>query len=69
MAWYAFEPLVGIDPSRALALALESKLPNILNFTTRRVAAIGTPETLAEFARVERENWAHIFTRLEYQPQ
>jgi hypothetical protein len=28
-------------------MAVDSKLPRILNFTTRRVAAIGTPEALA----------------------
>lgn len=29
----------------------------------------GTPETLAEFARAERDNWANIFTKLQYEPQ
>ena len=47
MAWFAMEPLVSADMNRALALAVDSKLPRILNFTTRRVAAIGTPEALA----------------------
>ena len=28
-----------------------------------------TPAGIEEFARAERENWANIFTRLEYQPQ
>lgn len=44
MAWFAGEPLTASDPSRALGLALETKLPNLLNFTTRRIAEISTPE-------------------------
>jgi putative membrane-bound dehydrogenase-like protein len=51
MAWYAMEPVVETDPSRSLALAADSKLPRILNFTTRRVAAIGTPEAYAAITR------------------
>ncbi|MEO8429268.1 MAG: PVC-type heme-binding CxxCH protein, partial [Verrucomicrobiota bacterium] len=47
MAWFAMEPLVSTDMNRALSLAIDSKLPRILNFTTRRVAAIGSPEALA----------------------
>jgi hypothetical protein len=40
MAWFAMEPLVSTDMNRALALAVDSKLPRILNFTTRRVAPL-----------------------------
>jgi tripartite-type tricarboxylate transporter receptor subunit TctC len=29
----------------------------------------GTPETIAEFEKTERENWANIFTKLNYQAQ
>jgi len=47
MEWYAFEPLAAADPSRALAIAAGAKVPKILPFTVRRVAAIGTPEALA----------------------
>src|SRR5205823_4752601 len=37
---------------RALALAANSKLPRILHFTSRRVAAIGTPAAFAEITRI-----------------
>ncbi len=47
MYWYAFEPLAAAAPSRALALAAGAKVPKILPFTVRRVAAIGTPGALA----------------------
>ena len=47
MNWYALEPLAASDPSRALAIASGSPLPNLLSFTTRRIAAIGTPEAFA----------------------
>jgi tripartite-type tricarboxylate transporter receptor subunit TctC len=29
----------------------------------------GTPETIADFEKTERENWANIFTKLNYQAQ
>jgi tripartite-type tricarboxylate transporter receptor subunit TctC len=29
----------------------------------------GTPETIADFEKTERENWANIFTKLKYQAQ
>ncbi len=47
MVWYAAEPLPALDFQRALALASEAKLPNILNFMVRRTAALNTPEALA----------------------
>jgi putative heme-binding domain-containing protein len=47
MVWYALEPLAGEQPSRALELASRAKLPRLLEFTVRRVGAIGTPEALA----------------------
>lgn len=47
MDWYAFEPLAALDPARALKIAAGAKLPPILPFTVRRVAAIGTPGALA----------------------
>jgi putative membrane-bound dehydrogenase-like protein len=43
MLWYALEPLVADHPLEALQAALETKLPKILNFTARRIAAEGTP--------------------------
>ncbi len=44
MVWFAMEPLVVDHPGEALAAAFDTKLPKILNFTARRVAALGTPE-------------------------
>ena len=46
MVWYAAEPLAAVDPGRALQLALTAKLPNLLPFMVRRVAALGTTESL-----------------------
>lgn len=48
MLWYAAEPLAALDAKRALQMAESTKLPNILNFTVRRVASLGTPEAMAE---------------------
>src|SRR5439155_506025 len=47
MVWYAAEPLPTRDASRALALAENAKLPNILNYTVRRTAALNTPKAFA----------------------
>ena len=44
LIWYAMEPLVAEHPAETLASALGTKLPKILNLTTRRIAALGTPE-------------------------
>lgn len=44
MYWFAMEPLVADHPAESLSTALDTKIPRILNFTTRRVASIGTPE-------------------------
>ncbi|HEX4589018.1 MAG TPA: PVC-type heme-binding CxxCH protein, partial [Gemmataceae bacterium] len=46
MVWYAAEPLAAEDPARALDLAAKAKLP-LLAFMVRRIAAIGTPESIA----------------------
>jgi putative membrane-bound dehydrogenase-like protein len=47
MVWYAAEPLAPLDPAKAMSLALSSKLPTLLPFMTRRVAAIGSDEAIA----------------------
>ncbi|HEX5221213.1 MAG TPA: PVC-type heme-binding CxxCH protein [Verrucomicrobiae bacterium] len=47
MVWYAAEPLPTQDIERALKLAEAAKLPNILNFMTRRTAALNTPQAFA----------------------
>jgi putative heme-binding domain-containing protein len=44
MYWFAMEPLVADQPKDMLTAALETKLPQILNFTTRRIASLGTSE-------------------------
>ena len=44
MVWYALEPAAGAEPARALGTALGAKLPGLLSFSVRRVAAIGSPE-------------------------
>lgn len=44
MIWYAMEPLVADHPAEGLQAALETQLPNILNFSARRVTSLNTPE-------------------------
>ncbi len=39
MIWYAVEPLVPVDPGRALALAVQGRLPLVNRFLVRRAAA------------------------------
>ena len=51
MVWYAAEPLPTKDVERALKLAEAAKLPNILNFMTRRTAALNTPEAFAAITK------------------
>jgi putative heme-binding domain-containing protein len=46
MRWYALEPLVVLDPARALALAGAVPAPRVLEFTARRIATVGTTEAL-----------------------
>ncbi len=40
MIWYAAEPMATLDAKRALELASKSKIPSLLQYTTRRVTAI-----------------------------
>jgi putative membrane-bound dehydrogenase-like protein len=46
LCWYAAEPLAEIDAARALKLAANAKIPQLLPFMVRRVASAGTPEAL-----------------------
>jgi putative membrane-bound dehydrogenase-like protein len=46
MVWYAAEPVVELDMWRALALAVETRLPQFFSFTTQRIAAVGTQDAL-----------------------
>lgn len=50
MDWYALEPLAAKDPQGALHLAMQTKLPNLLSFTIRRIGAIGTDGAIAAMA-------------------
>jgi putative membrane-bound dehydrogenase-like protein len=52
MAWYAGEPLVAAAPARALGLARETEWPRLLEFTTRRIALLGTGDARDLLARV-----------------
>jgi putative membrane-bound dehydrogenase-like protein len=47
MIWYGAEPLAAADPARAARVASGSRIPLLLEFTARRIAALGTPESLA----------------------
>ena len=51
MVWYAAEPLATKDAERALKLAENAKLPNLLNFITRRTAALNKPEAFAAITK------------------
>jgi putative membrane-bound dehydrogenase-like protein len=51
MIWYAAEPWAGRNPEVALDLAQKTSLPNLLNFTARRVAALDTPAGFAAITR------------------
>lgn len=59
MVWYAAEPLAEADPARAATLAAEAKLPNFLHFMTRRIAAIGTDQSIVflvdELGKLQKE--------------
>jgi len=51
MVWYAAEPLVAADFQRALTLAENAKLPNLLGFCVRRAVALEKPEAMAAVAQ------------------
>ncbi|MCO5051136.1 MAG: DUF1080 domain-containing protein [Verrucomicrobiae bacterium] len=51
MVWYAAEPLATVDAGRALQLAEQAKLPNLLSFMIRRTAALNTPEAFAAISQ------------------
>ena len=44
MVWYAFEPLVKVDMRRATDLAVKAELPNILSYTIKATAAVGSED-------------------------
>jgi putative membrane-bound dehydrogenase-like protein len=47
MYWYAAEPLAATDTARAIALAASSPISRLQEFMTRRVVALGAPESMA----------------------
>jgi putative heme-binding domain-containing protein len=46
MYWYAIEPLADVDPARALALALNGKIPLLHGYMIRRIGAGGDATNL-----------------------
>ena len=46
MGWYAAEPLAAVDAARALQVAIDARLPRILNFMSRRITALGTADAI-----------------------
>ncbi|QDU24118.1 PVC-type heme-binding CxxCH protein [Urbifossiella limnaea] len=44
--WYAMEPLAEVDAPRALMLAADAKLPQLLPLMARRIGATGTPDAI-----------------------
>jgi hypothetical protein len=46
MVWYAAEPLVPQDMTRALDLAADAKVSRLFAFTVQRIADVGTPPAL-----------------------
>jgi putative membrane-bound dehydrogenase-like protein len=45
MLWYAAEPLVQLDMNRAIDLAFAAKVPQVLPYTIRRVAAMDSKQS------------------------
>jgi hypothetical protein len=48
MYWYAVEPLVPVEPKRAVALAGQSKVPIVREYITRRLASSPTTKKSEE---------------------
>ncbi len=55
MVWYAAEPMVEQDVDRALDMAMEAKLSNILPYTIKRAGAIGTEQAMKALEEVEQK--------------
>lgn len=50
MVWFAAEPLATLDADRALQLGVNAQLPELLDFTVRRVAAVEGGDAVASLA-------------------
>ncbi|HEX3147723.1 MAG TPA: PVC-type heme-binding CxxCH protein [Gemmataceae bacterium] len=44
--WYSLEPLAGEDPQAAFLLAINGKIPSLIQFTSRRIAATSTVQQI-----------------------
>ena len=44
--WYAMEPLADVDAARALQLAADANVPQLLPLMARRIGATGTPDAI-----------------------
>src|SRR5690625_6312497 len=63
MVWYAAEPMAELDPDRAMELALDSPLPNMVGYTTPGIARTGTERGLqaleASLGKTENPDYVH----------
>lgn len=55
MIWYGAEPLVSRDMGRALEMAMDAEVPNLLAYTIKRIGAVGTPEATGVLKEAERQ--------------
>jgi putative membrane-bound dehydrogenase-like protein len=46
MYWYVLEPLLDKDAPRAMKLAADGQIPQLLKFSVRKLGLIGTPEAI-----------------------
>jgi putative membrane-bound dehydrogenase-like protein len=64
MVWYAAEPMAELDSHRIMELALNTGLPDMVPYTARRIAEIGTEEALETLEyfheRADDPNHRHI---------
>ncbi len=64
MIWYSAEPLVELDMNRALELAMPTQLPDIFTYTIRRVAAIGSDESLQTLEQLHSRVGNHYYRHI-----
>lgn len=55
MVWYALEPLIQVDMKRAVDLAVNSKLPNILPYTIKATGAVGSEDAKRILMQLEQK--------------
>ncbi|HEX4611675.1 MAG TPA: PVC-type heme-binding CxxCH protein, partial [Urbifossiella sp.] len=54
--WYAMEPLAEVDAARALKLAADAKVPQLLPQMARRIGATGTPDAIGLLVKTAGES-------------